>query len=143
MHGDGCSPMPPSERGQWLLALGLFLLGVGMLVAVSTGVVGRERYTASAMPPMVLATGTPVPGAAAAASVLAGANGARTLPASEVRTGRDSRRRQDHRLAAIVTQPESVQQGIAGSRLVDQIETEIPTRWMEGFEPDQFRRRLI
>jgi hypothetical protein len=44
MHGDGCSPIPPSERRQWLLALGLFLLGVVVLVAILSGAM---RFSAS------------------------------------------------------------------------------------------------
>jgi hypothetical protein len=37
--------------------------------------------------------------------------------------------------AAIVAQPSSVQQSIEARRLVDQAETRIPRRWMEGFYP--------
>jgi hypothetical protein len=39
------------------------------------------------------------------------------------------------RAAAIVAQPSPAQQQLAARRLVDQTETEIPTRWMEGFYP--------
>ena len=135
MHSEGFSPMPPSERGQWLLAFGLFLLGVGVLAVVLTGVLGRESYAASGAPPAVLATATPVSGAAAAASALAGANGGRTLPTGELRTGRDKTHRRHRHRAVIMEQAESARQGKGGTRVVDQTETEIPTRWMEGFYP--------
>jgi len=93
---------------------------VGVLVAVLTGVVGRTSATvpAAAAPPVLVVAATPVPSAALTASVLAGAG----------RAGRRSR-------AAIVAQPSSVQQSLAARRLVDQTETEIPVRWMEGFYP--------
>ena len=48
-------PTPPSERGAWLLALALGVLGVGVLVAVLTGVVGRTTHgTPTPLPPTVL-----------------------------------------------------------------------------------------
>jgi hypothetical protein len=56
MHSEGFSPMPPSERGQWALALALFLLGVGGLVAVLSGAVGSSVSPATADdPPAMLA----------------------------------------------------------------------------------------
>jgi hypothetical protein len=48
-------PTPPSERGPWLLALALGGLGVAVLVAVLTGLVGRTSTAAvRAEPPAVL-----------------------------------------------------------------------------------------
>jgi hypothetical protein len=117
--------MPPSERGQWLLALALAALGVGVLVAVLTGVVGRTASTvpAAAPPPVLVVAATPVPNAAQTASVLAGAD------RGTHRAGRRSRG------AAIVAQPASAQQRLTARRLIDQTETAISTRWMEGFYP--------
>jgi len=132
-------PTPPSERGQWLLALALAALGVGVLVAVLTGMLGsRTQAVPTAAPPSVLvAAATPVPGAAASASVLAGATGGQSTPSLRSATGphgaRGGRRRSHG--AAIVAQPSSGHQSLAARQLIDQTETEIPARWMEGFYP--------
>jgi hypothetical protein len=123
------------------LALALGTLGVVVLVAVLTGVVGGSRAAVpQAAPPAVLmAAATPTPGAAASASALVGATsghvastGSRVRGSHLARHGRRARR--SHR-AAIVAQPSSAQQSFYAQRLVDQTETEIPTRWMEGFYP--------
>jgi hypothetical protein len=55
-------------------------------------------------------------------------------PARGSRAARREHGRRSHG-AAIVAQPSSAQQQLAARRLVDQTETEIPTRWMEGFYP--------
>jgi hypothetical protein len=125
LPSDAQVPNPPSERGPWLLALALAALGVGVLVAVLTGVVGRPAYTvpAAAPPPVLVVAATPVPSAAQTASVLAGAD-----------RGTHRAERRSHR-AAIVAQPSSAQQQLAARRLVDQTETAISTRWIEGFYP--------
>jgi hypothetical protein len=134
-------PAPPSERGAWLLALALGGLGLTVLVAVLTGVVGRTSVPVShAAPPAVLvAAVTPTPSAAQSASVLAGAvagqgsvAGSHTSRSHAARSGRSARRSPR---TAIVAQPSSAQQQLAARRLVDETETEIPTRWMEGFYP--------
>jgi hypothetical protein len=122
---DAQVPSPPSERGAWLLALALGALGVGVLVAVLTGVVGSTTtpVAPTATPPAVLvAAATPVPGAAASASVLAGAN------SRGGRHGRGSR-------AAIIAQPSSAEQSAEAARFVDQTEAHISRHWMEGFYP--------
>ena len=139
---DAQLPNPPSERGQWLLALALGALGIGVLVAVLTGVVGRTiaAAPAAAAPPVVVEVApTPVPGPAASASVLAGAADSQGISAgsraSSSRAARDAQHsRRSHR-AATVAQPSSAQQSLYATRLVDETETEIPTRWMEGFYP--------
>jgi hypothetical protein len=134
-------PSPPSERGAWLVALALGGLGLAVLVAVLTGVVGRSpRAAPTAAPPAVLvAAATPVPGAPASASALAGvgagqgsSSGSSAAGSSAVRGERHTRR--SHH-GAIVAQPSRAQQQLAATRLVDQTETAIPTRWMEGFYP--------
>ena len=60
-------PAPPSERGPWLLAIALGALGVGVLVAVLTGMVGRTTPAApaAAPPPVLVVAATPTPGASA------------------------------------------------------------------------------
>jgi hypothetical protein len=123
-----------------LLAIGLCVLGLGVLTAVLAGVVGRttRAVPAAAPPPVLVAAATPVPGAAASASALAGATGGQ-VPSSgsraSLRAGRGRRRGRRSHGAAIVAQPSSAQQRLAARRLVDQTETEISTRWMEGFYP--------
>jgi hypothetical protein len=134
-------PDPPSERGAWLLALALGGLGLAVLVAVLSGVVGRSpRAIPAASPPaVVVAAATPVPGAAASASALAGAasgQGSTGSTAAGVHTARGARHDGRHaHHTAIVARPSSAQQGLYARRLVDQTETEIPAHWMEGFYP--------
>jgi hypothetical protein len=129
-------PSPPSERGAWLLAFGLGGLGLAVLVAVLTGVVGRTSTAAphAAPPAVVVAAVTPVPSAAQSASVLAGAAGAQGPSAGGHAARGGSRGRRPHH-AVIVAQPSRAQQELDSRRLVDQTETAIPTRWMEGFYP--------
>ncbi len=132
-------PSPPSERGQWLLALGLGALGVGVLVAVLTGVVGRTTPAVQAAPPAVLVVAaTPGPRTSASASVRAGvADGQETSAESRVNSSSAARGAQhgQRSRSAIVARPSSAQQSAEAARLADRTETEIPTRWMEGFYP--------
>jgi hypothetical protein len=121
-------PAPPSERGAWLLALALGALGVAVLVAVLSGVVGRTSSAAPhAAPPAVLVAAiTPAPSAAQSAG---GAS------AEGVRVARGGSAARGTSRAAIVARPSSAQQAAESSRLVDETETEISQRWMEGFYP--------
>jgi hypothetical protein len=134
-------PTPPSERSQWLLALALGALGVGVLVAVLTGVVGRTTpaVPAAAPPPVLVVAATPTPGASASASVLAGAttDGHGTSAGSRASAVRAAhgQRHGLHARAAIVARSSSAEQSIESTRFVDQTETAIPTRWIEGFYP--------
>ncbi|HMH47643.1 MAG TPA: hypothetical protein VK538_08000 [Solirubrobacteraceae bacterium] len=117
-------PSPPSERGVWLLALGLALLGAAVLAAALIAG-GRSTPTRSAAaPPAVPAAAvTPAPSAASAASVL-------------TRASRAKRRAHGKRAgAAIVARPSRVQQKLDAGRFVGQTQTHILTRWMEGFYP--------
>ncbi len=128
---DAHVPSPPSERGAWLLACVVGGLGVAVLVAVLTGVVGRTTSVPPARPPAVLlVAATPTPGPAASASALAGAG---------AEAGRGSSERaahaHGHTRAAIVARPSSVQQDLEARRFVDQTQAHISTRWMEGFYP--------
>jgi hypothetical protein len=117
-------PEPPSERGSWLLAGGLGLLGAVVLVAALT-LGGSSTYApAAAVPPVVpVVATTPAPSAASSASVLAGASGGK----------RDTSSTHGH--GAIVAQPTQAQQQLEASRLLDPTQTHISTRWMEGFYP--------
>jgi hypothetical protein len=105
-------PSPPSERGHWLLAGTIAALGVAVLVAVLTGLVGRSANVPSAAPPPVLITAaTPAPASASAATSATEASGAIVARAP-------------------ATQPT---QGLV--RLASPLQTPISTRWMEGFYP--------
>src|ERR1700688_3662554 len=53
------APVPASEPRAWLLACSTGLLGVLVLVAVLSGVVGRTATTAP--PPVVVSVATPAP----------------------------------------------------------------------------------
>jgi hypothetical protein len=132
-------PKPPSERGAWLLACALGLLGAGVLAAVLTGLVGRSPapVPAAAPPPLLLAAATPAPGPAAAASALAGAQAKGASSGTGATRANDGRRHdgKGRGRPAIVAQPSTAQQSLEARRLVDQTETHIPRRWMEGFYP--------
>ncbi|MFI4984651.1 MAG: hypothetical protein ACHQAV_01525 [Solirubrobacterales bacterium] len=117
--GGANVPSPQPERGAWLLAIALGALGVAVLVAVLAGVVGRTTsgVPAAAPPPVLVATATPAPSASRSASGVGASVGARQTR------------------AAIVARPSTVQQSIEARRLLDQAETRISQRWMEGFYP--------
>ena len=128
-HASGAHlPTPPSERGAWLVALTLGALGVAVLVAVLSGVVGRTSAAAPhAAPPAVLvAAVTPAPSAAQSADA-ASSEGVRVARGGSAARGASR--------AAIVARPSSAQQAAESTRLVDETETEISPRWMEGFYP--------
>ncbi len=112
-------PAPPSERGAWLLACAIGLLGVAVLLAVLTGAVGQT--SGASAPAVAVAAPTPVAGPSAAASALAGSG------PSGAHSGRGR--------AAIVAQPSSEQQTLDARRFVDATEAHIAARWMEGFYP--------
>jgi hypothetical protein len=106
---DANVPTPPRERAAWLFAGALALLGAAVLIgALLLGRPGSPS-AASAPPPVPVATPTPSP--AAAARVLA-------------RAGAPQRRR-----------PSGPQPQLGSARFVDQTQTHIATRWMEGFYP--------
>jgi hypothetical protein len=114
---DSQIPVPPSERGPWLLACVVGGLGVAVLVAVLSGLVGRSAPAApaAAPPPVIVVAATPAPAPAATSAAAA-------------RAGQAAR-------AAIVAEPSQAQQSGDARRFVDQTETHISRRWMEGFYP--------
>jgi len=130
-------PSPPSERGPWLLACAIGGLGVAVLVAVLTGVVGRTApvVPASSPPPVLVVAATPTPGAAASASVLAGVEGQGGSAGTAAGAANGRRHGKGRSRAAIVARPSRVQQSLDSRRFVDQAEAHIATRWMEGFYP--------
>jgi len=142
---DGHVPLPPAERGGWLVALGLAALGIAVLVAALTGLIGSPQtdLPKTAPPALPAVAVTPVPSAAQSASVLAGAearagvSGAASRPRRGGTSGRSAARRASgpHARSAIVARPSPAQQSLDARRFVDQTETQISTRWMEGFYP--------
>jgi hypothetical protein len=106
-------PSPPSERGAWLLACSIGAIGLGVLVAVLTGVIGHTRATV-APPPVLVSAVTPVPAAASSAAD-AGVNA------------------RAH--AAIVASPSLEQQRAQAKGFVDATRSHISRAWMEGFYP--------
>jgi hypothetical protein len=110
------------------VALALGALGVAVLVAVLSGVVGRTRGAAprAAPPAVIVAAVTPAP------SVARSAGGASADGVGVARAGGGAH---GTSRAAIVARPSSAQQTAESTRLVDETETEISPRWMEGFYP--------
>ncbi len=126
-EADG--PIPPSERRAWLLACGIAGLGIAVLAAVLTGLIGQRTSVPRSSPPAVLvAAVTPTPGSAAAASVLAGGRAQGRGGALAAPGGGRVRR-------AIVAAPSIAQQSLDARRFVDQTQVRISKRWMEGFYP--------
>jgi hypothetical protein len=104
-------PTPPSERAHWLLAGGIAALGVAVLLAVLTGLIGRSESAPIAPPAVLVAAATPAPAASGSASVSA--------PSSSA--------------AIVARQP--IQQTQSPARLESPLQTRVSTRWMEGFYP--------
>jgi hypothetical protein len=101
-------PTPPSERGHWLLAGTIAALGVAVLVAVLTGLVGHAGNAPVTPPTVLVAAATPAP---------AGSVSATGTPAQ----------------SAIVVRPPA--QGQSLTRLESPLQTRVARSWMEGFYP--------
>jgi len=103
-------PSPPSELRAWLLAGGLGALGVGVLVAVLTGILGQTHATV-APPPVPVVAATPAASTdAQAPSVQPGAS-------------------------ALAGSPSPARQPGEAAGFLDATETPVTVRWMEGFYP--------
>jgi len=114
---------------------------MGVLIAVLTGVFGGTSSAAipAVAPPPVRAAATPVVRVAVSESAVGGAKGSRRPPigsnAEGLRAGRDNRSGHHMHARASVARISSANQLLTGSPLLDQTETEIPSRWMEPFYP--------
>jgi hypothetical protein len=145
LHGDAHTPVPPSERGPWLTALALALLGAGVLAAVLSGAVGSAVGPPATLPPVVLAAAPTPTAASAAASSRAGLVGSETTEAVAYGGVGASRRGAGGHGAprrglpsaprTVVADPSGAQQQGDMTRFSDQTAVHIPTRWMEGFYP--------
>ncbi len=132
---EAALPAPPSERGAWVLALVLGLLGAAVLALALGGVIGSTGSSSASPPAVIAVTPTPVPGA--------------TLPASDVSVagvtpglaGTHARGRASHSRAhahAIVGWAGGARSTHATRDLAiyeDPTSTHITERWMEGFYP--------
>jgi len=119
---DANVPAPPSERGVWLLALALALLGAGVLaIALARG--SSDQSPSQPSPPAVLSVAaTPAPTPAVASP---------SVPSRSVtRAARAAAARQ-----AIVAQPTPEQQQLDALRFIDSTQTHIAARWVAGFYP--------
>jgi hypothetical protein len=125
---DGNVPSPKPERGAWLVAAGLALVGAAVLaVALIAG--GRSGPSAAAPPAVPAVAITPSASPTASASVLADATARRRAGAGAGSVGHASQG------AAIVAQPSTAEQQLDATRFVEETQTHIPRRWMEGFYP--------
>jgi len=111
-------PAPPSERGAWLLAGGLVLVGLLALALALSGLLEGSHATP---PPIVLRVATPAPAAPGTAST----------SSSGTATGRPATGSQE----AIVQQPSVSEQVQDPRRFAALTRVHISRRWMEGFYP--------
>jgi hypothetical protein len=128
-------PAPPSERGSWLVAGALALLGAGALAAAL--LLGTSSDPARRVPPPIVAVAsTPTPVAAAPANGAAPASGVGAGGASaDDRPSASGAATPRAGSGAILAHPSSRQQRLDAARLADETQTHIATRWMEGFYP--------
>jgi hypothetical protein len=111
-------PSPSSERGAWLLACVIAAIGVAVLVAALSGVLGSTS-TPVAPPPVLVAAATPSPATSGGAASAAGVSTARG----------------GHAHALIVARPSLAQQRVDVKDFLGPTQTHISRRWMEGFYP--------
>jgi hypothetical protein len=123
-------PTPPSERGPWLLAGLIGALGVIVVVAVLSGLVGGSSSAPAVAPPPVLvmaATPTPAAPAARAGDVrphgLAAVHGV-AGPAGAAAGSRP-----------IIAQPAAEPKQAEPGRVEGELDASVSTGWMEGFYP--------
>ncbi len=114
------TPAPPSERGVWLLAGGLVLLGVLALVLALSGVLEGSH---AAPPPIVVKVATPAP--ATAGTAVASPSGTAPSGGQARIAGQE----------AIVQQPSAGEQAQDPRRFASLTRVHISRRWMEGFYP--------
>ncbi len=123
-------PTPPSERGAWLVALALCLLGAGVLAAVLSGAVGSSSSKPSAALPAVLVDAATPTKAAASDAVLLSGRGTTAGPYTTRGT-----RRAVASVGAVVADPPGAQSGGEGGSTTGQTEVHIPAAWEAGFYP--------
>jgi hypothetical protein len=133
-------PEPGSERGAWVLAAALGVLGIAVLALVLSGVVGGTPSGTGATPPPVIAvTPTPTPAMAAGAgyvlSTTHGGSQARGNPSGTGTSRVGARVREGGGARTIVGDPTPAQAHRDLAVYQDQTATHIAERWMQGFYP--------
>jgi hypothetical protein len=138
---DANVPEPASERGAWVTAIALGVLGAVVLALVLSGVIGSVAPRSSAAaprvggPPLIAATPTPVPGATAPVSdITATGTGSRLVGTSSGRSVARSRGGA-HAIVGGVGGIQSVQAHRDLALYEAQTSTHIAERWMQGFYP--------
>ncbi|HEY2630809.1 MAG TPA: hypothetical protein VGI26_00345 [Solirubrobacteraceae bacterium] len=114
---DSNVPQPDSERGAWVAAITLGLLGVAVLALALSGLVGGSQ-TSVAPPPVLAVTPTPV---------------AQVTPTTTATTRIESPTRVNHR--AIVNDPSTEEAHRDFAAFEAQTGTHIGERWMQSFYP--------
>jgi hypothetical protein len=114
------TPVPPSERGAWLLAAGLVVAG---LLALGLALSGVLEGSHAAAPPIVVRVATPAPAPAA------------TPPASASRPATSGTHAGSGAREAIVQQPSASEQVADTRRFAAATRVHISRHWMEGFYP--------
>ena len=117
---DAHVPAPDSERGAWLAALALGVLGLAVLVFALSGVLGSSSPPAAAPPAVLAIAATPAPAAVGS-------------PAASAATSAGTSTVAGH--SSIVGDPSSAQAHRDLAVYLDQTSTHIPERWMRGFYP--------
>jgi hypothetical protein len=132
---EAALPAPPSERGAWVVALVLGLLGAAVLALALGGVVGSSGSSSASPPAVIAVTPTPPPAGtlpasdvtlAAAKSRLAGAHSNHSASRSHVRA---------HAIVGWTGGTRSTQAGRDLTIYEDPVGTHISEHWMEGFYP--------
>jgi hypothetical protein len=125
----GNVPAPPSERGAWVVALALGLIGAAVLAFALSGVVGGSSSGAAAPPPVVAVAPTPAPDAGGVASP----EGVGLRDASSAAVAH--RARGGHGAHTIVGDPTPTEAHRDLALYEDPTTTHISERWMQGFYP--------
>jgi hypothetical protein len=141
LHEAPRTPVPPSERKAWLIALALCLLGVGVLAAVLSGALDQSSPdSAVASAPAVLADAA-TPSAASAAETAALIHGVHQAagPYAGARRESTSARTVASAGAVVASPPSSrssaAQGSSAGQAGQSEIGQHIAAAWEAGFYP--------
>ncbi len=132
-------PKPGSERGAWVLAGALGVLGIAVLALVLTGVVGgAPSRTGAAPPPVIAVTPTPTPATATQAGSVTpaggGSGGVGTSPETAAPRARAGVPAQGG-VRTIVGDPSPSEAHRDLALYQAQTSTHIAERWMQGFYP--------
>lgn len=119
---DAHVPAPTSERGAWIAASCVGILGLAVLVLALSGVLGGSSAPVAAPPAVLAVAATPVPAPADSGSSAGSATEAAGTSAGD-----------GH--AAIVGDPSNTQAHRDLAVYLDQTSTHISERWMQGFYP--------